>query len=232
MRFTAYTLEKDILACTCITKKLASVRLYVIVTITDIAEADKVLELAVVCCEGGADCLQLRAKAIDDDDFFALAAKLVKLCKPKGVLTIINDRVDIAFAAGADGVHLGQNDLPLEQARRIQLTPMIFGLSTHSPEQLDDAINQRPDYVSLGPVFATETKPDIDIAGLDYVTEAIKLLSDSGIAHVAIGGITVQNVDQVLKAGARTIAVCSAVAKARDPKAICRNLKNKITSCR
>ena len=142
------------------------------------------------CIAGGADCLQLRAKDIDDDKLFAVADEFVKMCKDAKVLCIINNRADIAVASGADGVHLGQNDLPLEQARKLQMSPLIFGKSTHSPAQLAAAIDELPTYVSLGPVFATPTKPDTKPVGIDYVKQALPILSDTGICHVAIGGIT------------------------------------------
>ena len=144
------------------------------------------------------------------------------------MLRINNDRVDIAVGAGADGVHLGQNDLSIECARRLQLIPLIVGRSTHSLEQLRAAHEQRPAYVSLGPVFTTETKPAAHAVGLGYVREATKELDGTGIGHVAIGGITADNVDEVLGAGAETIAMCSAVTRASDPAAACRVLKEKI----
>ncbi|MBA7714721.1 Thiamine-phosphate synthase [subsurface metagenome] len=144
------------------------------------------------------------------------------------MLSIINDRADIAVVAGADGVHLGQNDLPIEHVRKLQLAPLIFGKSTHSPEQLRAACKERPTYVSLGPVFATKTKPTAEPVGIDYVRQATERLADTGIGNVAIGGITLDNVEEVLSAGARTIAVCAAVTEAADPTAACRALKQKI----
>jgi thiamine-phosphate pyrophosphorylase len=152
----------------------------------------------------------------------------VKVCKAAGILSVINDRVDIAVAAGADGVHLGQNDLPISQARRLQLAPLIVGKSTHSLEQLRAACKQRPTYVSLGPVFATATKPTAEAVGLDYVRQATEKLAGTGIANVAIGGITLDNVEDVLNTGATSIAVCSAVTESADPAAACRSLKGKI----
>jgi thiamine-phosphate pyrophosphorylase len=227
LRFSAYTLEKNIVLFADAAEKFKSVRLYVI--ISNALSAD-VFSLTRQCIAGGVDCIQLRAKNIDDDKLFALASEFVKLCKDAGVLCIINDRVDIAVAAGADGVHLGQEDLPVEQVRKLQLAPLIIGKSTHSIEQLRAACEELPTYVSLGPVFATGTKPGVAPVGLDYVKQAVKELADTGIGHVAIGGITLDNIEEVLKAGAKTIAVCSAVTEASDPKSVCRALKKKITS--
>ena len=230
LRFDAYSLEKDTLIKSSAAEKFASVRLYVLITATDGCSDSQILDLAKACTAGGADCIQLRAKSISDGRKFELAGKIVKVCKDAGVISIINDRVDIAVAAGADGVHLGWDDLPTEQGRKMQLTPMIFGLSTHSVGQLKAAIAQRPDYVSLGPVFATTTKPHLAPAGLKYVAEAMPLLDDTALGHVAIGGIILENIDEVLKAGAQAVAVCSAITQAADPKAMCHKLKDKITS--
>jgi thiamine-phosphate pyrophosphorylase len=227
LRFSAYTLEKDIILFSDTAEKFKSVRLYII--ISSILPAD-VFSLTARCLAGGADCIQLRAKVIDDDKLFALAREFVKICKDAGVLAIINDRVDIAVAAGADGVHLGQNDLPVEQARKLQLAPLIIGKSTHSIRQLRAACEELVTYVSLGPVFATSTKPSTAPVGLDYVKQAMEILGGTGIGHVAIGGITLDNVEDVLRAGARAIAVCSAVTEAADPTAACRAFKEKITA--
>jgi thiamine-phosphate pyrophosphorylase len=227
LRFSSYTLEKDIVLFSNTAEKFKPVRLYVIISNTLPVE---VISLTRRCLAGGADCIQLRAKEIDDDKFFALASEFVKVCKDAGVLAIINDRVDIAVAAGADGVHLGQNDLPIEQARKLQMAPLIIGKSTHSIEQLRDACEQLVTYVSLGPVFATATKPGASPVGLDYVRQGVEELTGTGISHVAIGGITLDNVEDVLKAGAKTIAVCSAVTEADAPTAVCKALKEKITA--
>ena len=227
LRYTAYTLEKDIVLLNNTVERFKLVRLYVIISSSLPSD---VLSLAHRCAAGGADCIQLRAKDADDDKLFALAFEFVQICKAAGVLSIINDRADIAVAAGADGVHLGQNDLPVEQARRLQLGPLIIGKSTHSPEQLCAACDKCPAYVSLGPVFATPTKPTAQVVGLEYVRQAKEILNRTGIGHVAIGGITLDNVGEVLSAGAGAIAVCSAVTKANDPTAACQAMQQKITA--
>jgi len=227
LRYTAYTLEKDIVLFGSAAERFKRVRLYVIITSSLPAD---VISLTHRCAAGDADCIQLRAKAIEDDALFALAAEFVKICKNSNVLSIINDRADIAVAAGADGVHLGQNDLSVEQARRLQLAPLIIGKSTHSPEQLQAACDERPAYISLGPVFATPTKPTVEPVGLDYVRQGTKILANTGIGHVAIGGITLDNMEDVLEAGAKAIAVCSAATEVDDPTAACRALKEKITT--
>jgi thiamine-phosphate pyrophosphorylase len=227
LRFSAYTLEKDIILFSDTAEKFKSVRLYVI--ISSILPAE-VFSLTARCLASGADCIQLRAKSIDDDKLFALAREFVKICKDAGVLAIINDRVDIAVAAGADGVHLGQNDLPVEQARKLQLAPLIIGKSTHSLAQLRAACEEFVTYVSLGPVFATGTKPSAAPVGLYYIKQALEILEGTAVGHVAIGGITLDNVEDVLRTGVRAIAVCSAVTESADPTGTCRAFKEKITA--
>jgi thiamine-phosphate pyrophosphorylase len=229
LRYTAYTLEKDIALFSDTSARYRNVRLYIVITSSLPAE---VIRLTRACAEGGADCVQLRAKAMADDSLLALAVEFVKICRGAGVLSIINDRSDVAVAAGADGLHLGQNDLPVEQARRLQLAPLIIGKSTHSLGQLQAACDERPTYVGLGPVFPTGTKPDVPAVGLEYVRQATQVLAGTGVGHAAIGGITADNVEDVLKAGARTIAVCAAVTRAADPAGACCALKKKIEACR
>ena len=225
LRYDAYALERDIVVFADPAEKYKRVRLYIVIT-SDLPV--EVISLTHKCAAGGADCIQLRAKDIADDRLFALAEAFVGICKDAGVLSVINDRVDIAVTAGADGLHVGQNDLPIEQVRKLQASPLIIGKSTHSVEQLRAVCEERPTYAALGPVFATGTKPDVPPVGLEYVRQAPEILAGTGIGNVAIGGITVDNVEQVLSAGAASIAVCAAVTKADDPTAACRALKDKI----
>ena len=151
-----------------------------------------------------------------------------RICTPAGVVSIVNDRVDIAVAAGADGVHLGQDDLPLAQARKLQNKPMLFGVSTHNAQQLEAAVALNPSYVALGPAFATATKAHEPCVGPQYVRQGIVRLHGQGIAHVAIGGITLENVDQMLGLGVRTVAVCAAVTHAGEPRRQCQLFKERL----
>jgi thiamine-phosphate pyrophosphorylase len=256
LRFSAYKLEKDIVLFSEPAEKFKRVRLYIIIssppaflpaTLPLLSSLRRrggrsggrrkqeggpvdFISLTNQCAAGGADCIQLRAKGIEDDKLFAIAVEFVQICKDAGVLSIINDRADVAVAAGADGVHLGQNDLPIDQARRLQLVPLIIGKSTHSLAQLRAACEQCPTYMSLGPVFATVTKPSTEPVGLGYVRQATKKLAGTGIGSVAVGGITLDNVEDVLAAGAESVAVCSAVTETVDPTAACRALKEKIAA--
>ena len=227
IRYAAYSFEKDVVIFSDTSNKFKHIKLYVIITSNIPVE---IINLTTKCVKNGADCIQLRAKNIKDDDLFAIAEEFVKICKSEGVYSVINDRVDIAVASGADGIHLGRNDVPVQCAERLQLSPLIIGKTTHSLEQIRNAIKLNPTYVSLGPVFATETKPGINPVGLNYIKESLEVLKETAIGHVAIGGITLDNIDDVLKAGAKCIAVCSAITQSEDPAKSCRAFKEKIES--
>jgi thiamine-phosphate pyrophosphorylase len=225
LRFRAYALEKEIALFADTASKFDKVRLYVLITSEDPME---IIDLTNKCIDGGADCIQLRAKQMPGDQMYAAANAMVELCKEAGVISIVNDRTDIAIAAGADGVHLGQNDLSVEQAGKLALSPLIIGKSTHNPDQLKEAILELPTYIGLGSVFSTGTKPDAEPVGLDYIKKAVSTLQNSGIKHVAIGGITTDNIESVLKAGARAVAVCSAVTESENPVQACKAIKQQI----
>ena len=225
LRYDCYILEKDIALFGFGALMFRKVRLYGIITVESCSD---VFVVAKAAAENGADCLQLRAKKITDAAFLAIAKEFVDLCKHHNVISIINDRIDIAVAAQADGIHLGQDDLPLEEVRRCQLKPLITGISTHSTAELEKALEQMPHYVGLGSVFSTDTKQEVKIAGLDYIAKAIQFLKDKPVEAVAIGGINLETIEKVLQAGARRIAVSSCICKAEDPGQVCRKLKQKI----
>jgi thiamine-phosphate pyrophosphorylase len=222
LRYDCYTLEKDISLAGFAALRFSKVRLYVILTVEGCKD---VLSIAKACAQNGADCLQLRVKSMPDGQFFSLAQKFVDLCKHHGSVSIINDRVDIAVASDADGVHLGQDDLPLQQVRACQLKPLITGISTHSMAELKKAVEQNPCYVGLGSVFCTDTKQNVNVCGTAYISNAIEFLKDKPVQSVAIGGINMSNIEKVLQAGAKTIAVSSAVCKADNPADVCKKLK-------
>jgi thiamine-phosphate pyrophosphorylase len=227
LRYEAYTLEKDIFLAGSAREKFKSVRLYALLTAEHPAD---IIRLTRACCEGGADCIQLRVKNMPDDELFACAVELVGICRDANVLSIINDRIDIAVAAASDGVHLGQNDMPLNAARKIASSPMIFGTSTHNLDELNAAIETGADYVGIGPAFISTTKPHLRIAGIEYIKAASQIAHDAGVPHIAIGGITLDNVENVLAAGARAIAVSSALVNAANTVEMCRLFKLKVTA--
>lgn len=226
LRFEAYALEKDVVLTATVRAKLAPVRLYVLINATPETPAGTVLDLAKACLEGGADCLQLRAKGLTDQALLALAEAFVGVCRDGHAVSIINDRVDIAVLSGADGVHLGQDEISPAQARRLARQPLIVGASTHNEQELEAAIADGYDYVAMGPAFASGTKPDVPVAGLDYIRKARVRLDEAGLPHAAIGGITAENLPRLLEAGVRTVAVSEAVCGAKSPINRCQALKS------
>jgi thiamine-phosphate pyrophosphorylase len=190
-------------------------RLYLVATPRPDQPEAEFLARVQAALSGSVDVLQLRCKDWEARPYIGLALKVRALTEASGVPLFINDRLDVALACGADGVHLGQQDLPLDWAR--QLAPnLAVGRSTHAPEQAHEAVQEHPEYVAVGPVYATPTKPGRPAAGLEYVRWAA--------AHIhtvwyAIGGIDLSTLPEVLEAGARRVAVVRAILDAPDPAA-------------
>ena len=195
-------------------------RLYVILD-PAAARARDLADLAAAAIRGGADVLQLRDKAASDADLLAAARRVVPIAHGQGIPLIVNDRVHIARDAGADGVHLGQEDVPLRVARTLLGPAVILGKSTHSLEQALAAQEEGADYLGCGPVFATPTKPDSPGVGLEPVT---RVMSAVQVPVVCIGGIDERTLPAVLAAGARAVAVVRAVCSADDPESAARGL--------
>ena len=177
--------------------------------------------------KGGLTLVQHRDKDINDSERMAIASQLCELCHRYNALFLVNDRVDIALAVGADGVHLGQQDFPIASARKLLGQDAIIGQSTTSPEELEIAINNDVDYVGVGPVFATPTKPGKAASGFEYVEYAAKKLS---IPWYAIGGIDADNLADVINAGAERVAVVRSIMAAPDPSLTAQNLLNQLRS--
>ena len=169
---------------------------------------------------GGVDMVQLRDKHAGDRELLEAAAVFRRACDEHGALFLVNDRPDLAIAAGADGVHVGQDDPPVVEARAVVGADLLVGLSTHTPEQVD--AGAEADYLAVGPVHATPTKPGRPAAGLDPVRHAAERADRPWFA---IGGITPENVTEVLAAGATRIVVVRAIADAEDPEAAARALR-------
>ena len=165
---------------------------------------------------GGCRMVQLREKEWPSGRVLPLAERLRARCAAAGVTFIVNDRVDLALAAGADGVHLGQDDLPARVARPLLRPGMILGVSTHSVEQARAAQADGADYIAVGSMFPTATKADFQLVGPDLVR---KLRSEIRVPLIGIGGITHDNVQDVIRAGADGVAVISGVGGAADPRA-------------
>jgi thiamine-phosphate pyrophosphorylase len=179
---------------------------------------------------GGARVVQVRAKALSDGAILALAREAVAAARPLHALLLVNDRPDVALLAGADGVHLGQHDLSPADARRTLPEGAIVGLSTHDDRQLEASAEEPVDYVAIGPVFSTRTKPDaerpIGLAGVRSARARTRR------PLVAIGGITAANARSVIEAGADGVAVLSAVLADADVEAAVRRLRDAIGDTR
>jgi thiamine-phosphate pyrophosphorylase len=185
---------------------LRRARLYFV---TDAATPTELLHAAL---EGGVDMVQLRDPGATDAELVAAAERFRAACSDHEALFWVNDRPDLALAAGADGVHVGQHDMPVSEARQGEL---LVGLSTHSPEQFEAGLRSGADQLSVGPVWETPTKPGRPAAGLEYVRHA----AGTDFPWFAIGGIDPSNVDQVVEAGASRIVVVRAIRDAADPRA-------------
>jgi len=181
-------------------------------------------DLAAAYLSGGARLLQVRAKNAASGWLLDIATAIVSLAHPAHAIVIVNDRADIARLSGADGVHVGQNDLAPASARRIGgATPgveVIVGLSTHTAEQLEAALHAPVSYVAVGPVFRTDTKmTGYASLGLEGVRRAAARAGEQGVPLVAIGGVTLETAPEVVRAGAGTVAVISDLVAAGDPAA-------------
>jgi len=196
-------------------------RLYVIVD-HDAAGSRDVVDIASAAIRGGADVLQFRDKTASARAFMKEAERLLSVARRADVPLIINDRVDIACAVGADGVHLGQDDLPLAAARRVLGSGRLIGRSTHSLEQARAAEAQGADYIGCGPIFQTPTKPDYGSVGTELIGQVLQAVR---LPVVCIGGIDCGNLAAVLEAGAERVAVVRAVCAAPDPESAARELK-------
>jgi thiamine-phosphate pyrophosphorylase len=184
------------------------------------------LEVLDALIEGSANIVQLREKKLSDRDFFYLAREFRRRTAQAGMTLIINDRLDICRAVNADGVHLGQDDFPVDEARRLMGPDTIIGASTHSLEEALQAVKDGADYINVGPIFATQTKqhtgPPVGLDLFKQINERVK------IPITVMGGIKLDNLDQVLDAGARRIAVVTAVTAADDMAATVREFRRRI----
>ena len=196
--------------------RLRDARLYFV---ADRGGMERALEGALA---GGVDLFQLRDKDASDDELLAAAANARALCDAAGALFLLNDRPDLAAACGADGVHVGQDDMPVDRARRLVGNDAIVGLSTHSMQQAQAGCRTGADYIAVGPVHATPTKEGRPAIGVEPVKYAAAHVS---VPWFAIGGIDAGTVGAVVKAGARRIVVVRAIAQADDPEAAARTLR-------
>jgi thiamine-phosphate pyrophosphorylase len=203
---------------------LSKIQLYVIADKKICGERD-VEEVVRQATEGGAQMIQYRDKDSDDADFLSTASRLRAVCREKGVPFIVNDRADIAGEVDADGVHLGQKDLSIREARQMLGSVKIIGKSSNTVDQAQRAEEEGADYAGIGPIFHTLSKEIVGPIGLDVVRQAKDKLR---IPFFLIGGITEENIDQIIEAGGRRIAVISAVVLSDEVKAAAARLLKKL----
>jgi thiamine-phosphate pyrophosphorylase len=209
--------------------RLAVARLYLV---CDVSAGDRGLEdFLPAAISGGVDVVQLRNKRLDGGLLAEAAGHAAYVCEQHGALFVLNDRPDVAAEVRADGVHLGQEDMPVARARELVGPDMLIGLSTHAPREIDAAAPTAPDgsplvdYIGVGPVHETPTKPGRPAVGTELVRYAA---AHARMPFFAIGGIDAGNVADVIAAGARRVCVLRAIAAAADPEGAARELRARL----
>lgn len=220
MRYRVYTLESSMLAYRR-HQQLQRSSLYLVTS-----PAPNLLAVVEASLQGGTNIVQYRDKDADDTERLEIAHQLRQLCDRYNALLIINDRVDLALAAGADGVHLGQHDISIALARQILGPQRLVGRSTTNPEEMQQAIAEKADYIGVGPVYETPTKVGKAAAGLEYVRHAV---ANASIPWFAIGGIDTNNLLEVLSAGAERVAVVRAIMEAEQPTLVTQYFLSQLT---
>jgi thiamine-phosphate pyrophosphorylase len=218
MRYQVYELESALGAAKTADKiaDLSNAKLYLVTM-----PVPNLLGVVEKSLQGGLKLVQYRSKEADDFDRFQEAQALCELCHSYGATFLVNDRVDLALAVGADGVHLGQNDLPIAVAKQILGQDKIVGRSTTNSTEMAKALVEGADYIGVGPVYETPTKAGKAAAGLEYVRYAVQ---NSSVPWFAIGGIDNTNVEEVLAAGAPGVAVVRSIMQAHNPAVVVREL--------
>lgn len=208
MRYQVYTLESNLMGYQR-HQLLWRSRLYLVTS-----PSENLLATVEAALKGGLTLVQYRDKTANDTVRLEKATKLRQLCHTYGALLIVNDRVDLALAVDADGVHLGQQDMPIAIARQLLGSQRLIGRSTTNSEEMQGAIAEGADYIGVGPVYETPTKAGKAAAGLEYVSHAAKNCS---LPWFAIGGIDANNVNEVIDAGAQRVAVVRSLMQAEQP---------------
>jgi len=219
VRYRSYTIERTLAFNHDARERLRDARLYVLLTGAQcVASLEQTIAQAAA---GGASVFQLREKKLTDRELVDRARDVRRWTRQAAALFIVNDRPDIARLVEADGVHLGQDDLPVREARRILGAEPLIGVSTHSLDQVRQVVRDGADYLGVGPVFPSSTKSFESFPGLGFVEEAT---AETSLPAFALGGIGPNNLAKVVAAGARRVAVSSCIASADDPEAVARSL--------
>ena len=219
-RYRTYTLERAVVTGARSREVLADARVYVLLTGSGcVASFDRTIERAAA---GGASVFQLREKALPDRELLQRAREVRRWTRKAGAVFIVNDRPDIARLAEADGVHLGQDDLPVREARRVVGPDALIGVSTHSVEQVRRAVLDGADYIGVGPTFPSHTKAFDQFPGLEFVRAAA---AETSLPAFVLGGVGPENIVPVVAAGGRRVAVGAAICRADDPEPVARVLR-------
>jgi len=215
IRYTMYDLSAEVISLIGATKK-QQWQLCFVMTKNDcvIAWKDTLVQSIVAGC----DCIQVREKEMSTRDLIKHVQEVKKIADVYGVQVIVNDRVDVALAAGASGVHLGEEDMSVQDARKLCGSEYIIGVTAHSPEKINELTSLGADYVGVGAMFESQTKPNVQIAPLGLLKNAL------AFNHLAIGGITPENVQQLYDAGCKGIAVSASIANSETPERIIKTL--------
>lgn len=225
LRYTTYSIEKAVITTLLSLQKIGPASLYVLLEAgSGIDEFEQQVSALVGV---GVDFIQLRDKHCSDATLAQRGRMLSELTRNSDTRWIMNDRPDLAVVCGAAGVHLGQTDMSVADARRIVGAAKLIGVSTHNLEQVKTAVLDGANYIGIGPVFASNTKSFADLAGLEVVRRAA---AETQLPAFAIGGIHIDNLDQVCAAGVFRIAVSSAVIRVDDPSAVACKMKQRLTT--
>ena len=220
-RFELYTIEKELVSRVLRRDKLDCLKgLYVIID-TAWLKGRKPVDIAGKAIKGGASVIQLRCKELGRKEFFKIAGDIKGICHEKGVLFIVNDSLDITLAVKADGLHIGQEDMPVKEARKLMPIDMILGCSVRTMDEAKKAFSDGADYLGVGAIFATATKESARLVGLERIGQIKKSVE---LPVIAIGGINPENIKEVMASGADAAAVISAVMGAGDTEKAAREL--------
>ena len=195
-----------------------------LVTDTGMCPRENLIDVCAKAIDGGATLIQLREKDISSRAFYEEALELKKLCSSRNIPLLINDRLDIALAVGADGIHIGQSDIPIDAARKLLGFDKIIGVSAGSVEEALEAARNDADYLGVGAVFPTSTKDDAKNVGIEILKN---VRSAVNIPIVGIGGINSGNIDKLYGTGIDGVAVVSCIMASIDPKAAAAELREK-----
>ncbi len=228
-RYQIYTIEKNMNERIKMDIKkylLKDKKLYLVTNSDNFATDDEFLDTVALAIKSGVDIVQLREKTKPAAKIIEYGKVIRQITSEYGALFIVNDRIDIAQVLNADGVHLGQDDVDINSARKILGEKMIIGISTHKPQDAQEAIKNGADYIGVGPVYKTPTKPNREPAGLEYLKWAVENVS---IPFYAIGSIDENTIDEVISYGTKRVALVRAIMNSKNISSTVKNLKNKLS---